>query len=296
MKAKEGSDLYIAQPVTFETMYRAREYAIKIEKDLEIELYTVSFPEDTDVIPEYFHILPNLTQSVLDFGNFNVQRKLPLLKDIINSVFNHTEAEFVIYTNVDIALMPTFYLFIYSQIKKGFDCFSINKRIISNKLTSIEDLNIMYSEIGKPHPGHDCFVLKRDIIPKLQVGEVCVGIPFVALPLISGMIVNSKAFRIFNNLHVTFHIGDEMSWSQNKFDDFKQYNRAICERLFLRYKNDGLFEEKPLLSNLYDVFHAKGRIWERLSEPEFSRINAVNHEHAAYLLYMKQNKKWKKRK
>ena len=48
----ESSDLFWAQPITFETMRKAKQYS---EKLVNIELFAAQFPEDRTFIPDFFN-------------------------------------------------------------------------------------------------------------------------------------------------------------------------------------------------------------------------------------------------
>ena len=96
----ETSDLFVAQPITFESMRLAREFA---RGTVDVSLHTAQFAEDHAIIPDYLACTPDLTRSVLDCGNFQVKRKLPLIKDILGRLYDASDAEYFIYTNVDIS-------------------------------------------------------------------------------------------------------------------------------------------------------------------------------------------------
>ena len=51
VKVKDTSDLFVAQPITFETMRKAKEFA---GEKLAVELFTTQYPEDHEIIPDYF--------------------------------------------------------------------------------------------------------------------------------------------------------------------------------------------------------------------------------------------------
>ena len=106
VKVKESSDLYNAQPITFESMVVASKYAVKFNQ---ITLYSTQFEEDKEIIPSDFKILSNLTKSILDINPKYKGKKLPFIKDIFEKLNEVEDADYFIYTNVDIALMPYFY-------------------------------------------------------------------------------------------------------------------------------------------------------------------------------------------
>src|SRR5688572_24381087 len=79
-RASSTSDLNYAQPVTFETMKKAREIADQV---VSIELLAACFPEDQQMVPAGFKSTSYLERSVLDHHKFEKKIKLPLLNEII---------------------------------------------------------------------------------------------------------------------------------------------------------------------------------------------------------------------
>lgn len=234
---KEASDLYAAQPVTFETMRRAREFA---KGTVEVNLLTAQFPEDRPLVPEGFKATPDLGRSVLEMGSFAKKRKLPLLRDILDRLYDASEgAEYLVYTNVDIALMPHFYLAVDRFVEEGFDGFVVNRRTIPDRYKGVDELPLMYMDIGKPHPGHDCFVFRRESYPSFNIGGVCVGASLVGRVLLFNVFCHSKSFKEFGDEHLTFHLGDDRAWTSPELSDYAAYNlkealaaaRSLEERL-----------------------------------------------------------------
>ena len=89
----EESDLFIAQLTTFETMQTAQEFAAD---RVRVELYSAQYLEDHLVVPKSFQMTPDLDRSILDFGVFRIQRKLPLVRDILDRLYEATDAEFLV--------------------------------------------------------------------------------------------------------------------------------------------------------------------------------------------------------
>jgi hypothetical protein len=207
VNAPAGSELSVVQPITFESIRRAKEFCAG--KPV-VELYTVSFPEDHAVIPPYFNKLPDLQRSVLDIGQFTSQRKYPLLLDVLKSLYHNSEAEFLIFTNMDITLMPHFYVAVEELLSEGHDALVINRRGISGKYNSVAQLPLMYSEFGKPHPGFDCFIFHRELLQKLVLEDICIGVPFSEVSLIYNFIAFAENLKLVDHLHLTFHIGAEV--------------------------------------------------------------------------------------
>src|SRR5450432_761979 len=92
-------ELVKLQPLTFESMRIARKQA---GTDMHIDLLAAQFAEDVSVIPDYFIQTQNLERSVLDFQNFTRPKKFPLIRDLVERLYNGSKAEYLIYTNADI--------------------------------------------------------------------------------------------------------------------------------------------------------------------------------------------------
>lgn len=205
--ASPNSDLYTAQPITFASMVNAREDALPI---MDIELLTAQFEEDENMVPDGFRKTKNLNRSVLDNGNFTKKMKLPILVDILQRMHDESDAEYLIYTNVDIGLYSDFYRRVNDFIDDGLDAFIINRRRLSAGYISVDDLSKIYIDKGKKHPGFDCFVFHRDLFPKFHLKEVCIGVPFIGITLSQNIFALSKKFKLFENEILTFHIGMEI--------------------------------------------------------------------------------------
>lgn len=231
----ESSDLYIAQPITFRTMEIAKQRA---RGRVDVELFTAQYAEDRPLVPPGWEVTPNLTRSVMDVGTFRYPRKLPLLADILGRLYEATDAEYLIYTNVDIGLVPRFYIAVSEFIEDGADAFTINRRTISGRFTSIREIQQMYLEVskGQQHPGNDCFVFRRDVYPKYELGNVCIGMDWVGKVLLNSMGYHAKAFRKYADPQLTFHIGDQRTWHDNRWADYRDHNTREMTQTYLRLR------------------------------------------------------------
>lgn len=240
----ESSDLFVAQPITFETMKIAREFA---RGQVEVTLFSSQYPEDRPLVPDGFQLTPDLERSVLDFGTFQQKRKLPLIKDVLDRLYEASDAEYLIYTNVDIALMPYFYVVVDKIIENGYDAFVVNRRTISKQYSHVDQLYLMFSQVGEKHPGYDCFVFDRTLYYKFELGAACIGANWIGRVLITNLICHSEKFKVFEGLHLSFHIGDERNWTASINQDYAKHNENELHKILLQYKANGLFEGKPLV-------------------------------------------------
>jgi hypothetical protein len=219
--APRDSHFHFVQQVTLESIRQAKLYAHDV---IDVTLLTVQYAEDHCMIPNDFQITPDLERSVLDIGKFQELRKLPLIKDILQRAYESTKADYLLYTNVDIGLLPHFYVFVSQVIDAGYDGFVINRRSISDRFSSAEMLPIMYAEVGRPHRGWDCFIFKRELFPSFILGNTCLGAPRVELALYANLMVWCKQFKEFKHLHLTFHLGLDEKWRKSIFEDYADHN------------------------------------------------------------------------
>lgn len=220
------SDLYVAQPITLASMRVAAEFA---KEQVEVVLYSAHVKEDEMQVPGCFSHTAPLTRTVGDVASFAKTRKLPLIHDILAALYNATDADYLIYTNNDIILQPSFYQAVMQIIEKGHDAFIINRRRIPAIYNKVEDLPQIWAETGKKHPGFDCFVFKRDIFLQLQLGHICIGAPFFEVTLAHNLFCFARNFRLFDELHLTAHLGMEIMGMRDEYywHNRREFNRII---------------------------------------------------------------------
>jgi hypothetical protein len=221
VQVQPPSDLVVAQPITFESMRIAKQQAVG---RVVVDLLSVGYAEDEPVMPAGFQALPVLTRSVLDVAAFQYQRKLPLLRDILDRLYMGSDAEVFIYTNVDIGLQPDFYLAVQKVIDQGFDAFVINRRTIANTYTAVTQLPQMWAEAGASHRGWDCFVFRSEFYSQFTLGDVCIGAPRVGLALLANLMACANHFKEFKEEHLTFHLGDDRLWRDSRFQAYADHN------------------------------------------------------------------------
>lgn len=222
VKVGSSSDLYIAQPITFESLRIAKDFA---KKEVEVKLLTCQYMEDREIIPEDFECCLDIERSVLDSGTFQKKKKLPYIKDIINRLYERSKGfDYLIYSNVDIGLMPHFYLSLKRYIENGYDAVAINRKTILNYTKDLKDLPLIYSKLGKSHEGIDTFVFKREVVKKFVFENSIIGTGPVGLLFCLNMIRNSDNFIWLENEDLTFHLGDNKDWVSNDQMDYINFN------------------------------------------------------------------------
>ncbi len=231
---KENKTLYESQQVPLASIQNAIE---KVKGELNVELiitHNRNFPIELNQLGK----VVALDRNVLSFGDFNSSKELPLLKDILEKGYHSSQAEYLIYSNSDIGLMPQFYKVISEHIANGHDAIVINRRRVKSTLNTTEQLNAIYSEIGLPHPGYDMFVFKRDLFPKFILNNICTGIPFAGNDLFYNLFCFAQKPVLLGDKHLTFHIGLELvkDWGNSKlqkhnYREFRKTTKALLPHM-----------------------------------------------------------------
>ena len=232
----ESSDLVTAQPITFESMNRAAGYS---DGSVDVSLYAVQYHDEARItLPGRFIRTPDLRRSVADIKTFRKRRKLAVIGDILDALHEASRADYLIYTNVDIALQPYFYQVVSRIIDRGYDAFIINRRTIPDTYRHPGELPLMYGEVGASHKGWDCFVFKRSFYPRFRLGAACIGTGWIGRVMITNMAVFARQFKIFTDLHLTFHIGNDKAWKSGTYNDYLQHNRNECRKILEKFESE----------------------------------------------------------
>lgn len=216
------------QAVTLETMRLA---CIQAAGKVTVELLAACYPEDTPSVPADFVRTRPLLRSILDIAPIQPPRKLPLLADILQRGYESSTADFLIYSNIDISLQPNFYEAAAAFVAAGHDAFVINRRTIPDCGAGVADIPSMLREVGRPHPGWDCFVFRRVLVPQLVLGDVFIGAPRSGLALLANLEALAANFHTFTAERLTFHLGDEREWASSEFAAYVALSRLEVERV-----------------------------------------------------------------
>lgn len=204
--APESSDNYLAQPITYQSMSDAIDFA---RNYVQVDVLNVHMPNEQPVTHPVFTYTQALTESSKDYLP-DYPKSLPLLRDILSTAAKYSEYDWLIYTNVDIALTPSFYRAILEYIDDGHDAIIINRRTITKKISARDQIANSYSQIGRKHPGFDCFVFRREMVEKFQIFDTLVGVHLIGRILIWNILKHARSVIVEKECHLTFHIGDDV--------------------------------------------------------------------------------------
>jgi hypothetical protein len=206
----ESKSLFDVQGFTFNSIVKAKDYAAK--DGISVQNILCFAQENTCDFPKEFTTVKPLERVSSD--TINTNKKVPFFNDILNRLYDFSDAEYLIYTNLDICLMPNFYTSVKTLIDQGHDAIIINRRVVKAKHLEHGNLERMYADLGKVHTGYDTFVIKKELFKKFILKDICVGVPPVGNDLFYNIFVFAENPVLETEMHLTFHIGEDLvkSW------------------------------------------------------------------------------------
>ena len=271
-----SSDLHKAQPVTFASMRAARAYA---RGKTDVLTACACYPEDKLLVPEGFVLTPPLTRSVADLQSFACNRKLPILKDILDRLYECSEGcDYLVYTNVDIGLQPYFYEAVAEIAADKHDAFVINRRTISEACSDPSRLSLTYAQAGEPHCGFDCFVFQRRKYPQFHLANACVGANWIGRVLLLNLLCTSERFTILENCHMTFHLGDDRSWKRPEYADYDSFNNDQVGDVLKFFESKGQLAKHEYISRFADDVLRKREQYQRMLGNQEAACESNNAE------------------
>jgi len=173
-----------------------------------VALLSAQFEKDRKIVPEGFGVTNDLTRSLRDVCGITDAPELPLLADILERT-SGVDCDFVIWSNMDIIPVPEFYDGVAAILEKEqCDALIVNRRRVSASLVNNPDL--LLSETGLPHPGYDCFIMRKSLTSKLKLGNICVGAPGIGFMLAHNLFLITDKCVVNANKHLTLHAGYEI--------------------------------------------------------------------------------------
>jgi hypothetical protein len=216
-ESKYASYLHIAQPLTLKTMVIAARIAKPI---VEVELFAIKHKSEHVTIPPEFRWAPDIEKYGWEYfeelNQLPRKKPLPRIKDIIEGLDSVSDADYFIYTNLDIGLNPDFYLAVHALINSGYDAFCINRRTLPTHYEGIlldeRSAELVFRVGGEEHGGIDCFIFRKSSVPLLKLGNVFIGFPPIGQVLKTQIEANASHFTWVKDRSLTFHLGDDRVW------------------------------------------------------------------------------------
>jgi len=252
--ADAPASLRRAQEITLQSIERAVAFS---NGRLQVDVVAVTAPQDRPDRP-WLRWAPIIWRTLRDIPSAHSDRPLPFLADVLEGFWLDAAPadgsdpgwDIGIYTNVDIAVQPYFYELVLELFRGGNDALSIMRRTVSDG-SHVSSLVELASEVGESHPGHDCFAFTPAVLRRCDVGDVVLGIPRVGLSFLTNLRLHATNFSVRQDLHATFHLGNERPWTSGENAGARAHNHAamvrVIEQLRLRFGSEYI-DQLPLLA------------------------------------------------
>ena len=218
--------MFAAQKTTLQSIAESRK---RLKGTISVELIAVAFPDSIGQTENEFDKTIPLARSVADIKKFTVERKLPVIHDLLSEGIKNASGDYIIFTNIDIALMPDFYNVVKWYLEKNHDALVINRRRIPARLKDAP-LEVMQAHAGYMHSGYDCFVFKKSLFEKFIPTNICIGIPPAGNDIFYNLFSFAENPLLLTEQHLTFHLGMELvkSWGSS---DYYHFNYSEFSKL-----------------------------------------------------------------
>ena len=116
---------------------------------------------------------------------FKHPAKLPFLNQLLYAGFLHGTGKYLTYSNIDIAVQPSFYIKIGRQLQIFPDLPISTIREEFEHVSPGFNVETATARRGSGlgHPGHDCWTFPKDWVPRIILGFTMVGVSMVATDL-----------------------------------------------------------------------------------------------------------------
>jgi hypothetical protein len=190
---------------------------------------------ERQLVPAEFAVKTCIRRRANELPEFRSLPPLPFLFDVLAAARAETTKphEFVVYTNFDIVVQPFFFQFLDYFIGRGFDALIVTRRTVD--AVSLEaPLFIAQSDVGKPHPGMDCFVFPREWLESFTTNTAITGAGLVMRSLLYNLVAKAQRLLFLCSAHLTLHYGDDRPWQAPEFKAAEAHNAHEAKKLWQR--------------------------------------------------------------
>lgn len=211
---------------TVESMRSARDAYGVLGGTGVVRCLAVHTAEDADAMPGDFLGRPVVSRTARDLPGLEDGPPLPLLFDLLSAARGDATPPptHIVFTNADICLQPSFYVFVEEALRRGFDALVVNRRTIAAGAIDLPP-SMAAAEIGEDHPGLDCFVFPVSLLDAFALNSACVGAGFVMRGLMHNLVALADQLLVLAAAHLTYHFGDERPWDGDLLAAHAAHNR-----------------------------------------------------------------------
>jgi len=168
-------------------------------------------------------------------------RELPLIRDILDCLYDHTkgDTDLFIYSNMDIMVTNNFYQRIFEIVRSGIGHFCLNRSTVEENHNGMDperdgERLKQLAKKGSAHPGYDCFVFFREKYPRFDLRELILGYTPIG-ECLKNRLSEHWSFKTFEKENLTYHFGC----------DAPHYQKTVTNLVYTlhNFKQSGLESE-----------------------------------------------------
>lgn len=221
--AKAGSEHDVASRLTWRTLSQAAAQAQA--QGMKIDVTAVILAGDASSVRAPVTRVVTLSRTVADVATLKPQRLLPLIGDLLTLGAAGSSASHIIFSNMDIAVQPHFYIRLQELVKTRHGSqqpFAVPRVNIDAALADAP-LAEIFAATGPLGQGYDCFVIPRPMITQLDLGLCCIGSAyFDYLLAIELDALSQGCFKNLIDERLTVHLGSDIAWASMM--DYLEHN------------------------------------------------------------------------
>lgn len=208
------------------------------------------------------------------------RNELPLLKYILQAGHQAGRGQFLIYSNIDIAMQEAAYVELAALLRRQpLTPISAVREEFEHASPSF-DLSAAAARRarGLPHPGHDLWAFPRAWVPSLALGDVALGVSLVATAFNQALLGQAACRLTLLSRHLTYHVIEGESVVRHKW-----LQRARTDPLFYEtYTAWNCAHTKAALASLLATTPAYRECWFAAQAVK-SMMAYKCHQHVATL-------------
>lgn len=219
----KNSSLKLIQDVTFNSLQVAKEATVV--GNAFVEQYIAVYSDEEIPYLDFNNCRLILDRSSLSLAGSPFTLRYALLDEILDKVFEKSNADFIIYSDLDIALKPDFYKGVIELIEKGIDAFAISNHVLNQKYNRLEQFPTMIEAESIKQNEAGCIVYSRNYHKRLLLGNSFAGHNWTNVLLICNLMAVCDSFRLFDDSKLTFSLDmDSQIVMDNDTRNYSRFN------------------------------------------------------------------------
>jgi len=163
----------------------------------------------------------------------------PKLFDVLTAACDSSApGEYVVFTNMDICVTPSFYHGVGTLLGLGAEALIINRRTVHRWDPTTDESVLAEYDLGENHPGLDCFAFPRAWVDEFAVSDAVIGHGYVMRGLLYNLVARADPLVVLTEVGMTYHYGDDRPWQMDEAAPWFARNRNAAAAVYSKLAAD----------------------------------------------------------